>query len=150
MNKERIVPMNIAMGSDHGGYELKEALRRRLEEQGHQIEDAGCFGEAVDYPEIAVKVAGIVVSGGADFGILCCGTGIGISIAANKIQGIRAALCTDCYSARMAKEHNDANIIAFGGRTVGVEHAWEMVGAYLGARHLGGVHARRVAQIDAL
>ncbi len=142
--------MNIAIGSDHGGYELKEALRRQLEEQGHQLMDAGCFGEAVDYPGIAVKVAALVTGGEAAFGILCCGTGIGISIAANKVRGIRAALCADCYSARMAKEHNNANIIAFGGRTVGVEHAWEMVRAYMGAEHLGGVHARRTAQIDAL
>lgn len=142
--------MKITIGSDHGGYELKEALRRRLEEQGHTVEDVGCSGEPVDYPDIAVKVAASVTGGSADFGILCCGTGIGISIAANKIRGIRAALCADCYSARMAKEHNDANIIAFGGRTVGVEHAWEMVCAYMGAHHLGGVHARRVAQLDAL
>lgn len=142
--------MKIVAGSDHGGYELKEALRRRLAEQGHTVQDIGCHGEAVDYPDIAAALAEIVTEGGAEFGILCCGTGIGVSIAANKVHGIRAALCADCYSARMAKEHNNANIIAFGGRTVGVELAWEMVRAYMGAEYLGGIHAERVARIDAL
>lgn len=142
--------MKIVAGSDHGGYELKEALRRRLAEQGHTVQDIGCHGEAVDYPDIAAALAEIVTEGGAEFGILCCGTGIGVSIAANKVHGIRAALCADCYSARMAKEHNNANVIAFGGRTVGVELAWEMVRAYMGAEYLGGIHAERVARIDAL
>lgn len=142
--------MKIVAGSDHGGYELKEALRRRLAEQGHTVQDIGCHGEAVDYPDIAAALAEIVTEGGAEFGILCCGTGIGVSIAANKVHGIRAALCADCYSARMAKEHNNANIIAFGGRTVGIELAWEMVRAYMGAEYLGGIHAERVARIDAL
>lgn len=142
--------MKIVAGSDHGGYELKEALRRRLAEQGHTVQNIGCHGEAVDYPDIAAALAEIVTEGGAEFGILCCGTGIGVSIAANKVHGIRAALCADCYSARMAKEHNNANIIAFGGRTVGVELAWEMVRAYMGAEYLGGIHAERVARIDAL
>lgn len=142
--------MKIVVGSDHGGYDLKEALRRRLEEEVHEVQDVGCHGEPVDYPDIAVALCKVVTGGGAEFGILCCGTGIGISMAANKIKGIRAALCADCYSARMAKEHNNANVIAFGGRTIGVEHAWEMVRAYMGAEHLGGIHAKRVAQIDAL
>ena len=143
--------MKIVVGSDHGGFELKEQLKERLLKEGHQVEDAGCYdARPVDYPDVAVKLAGVVTSGAVDFGLLCCGTGIGISIAANKVKGIRAALCTDCYSARMAKEHNDANVIAFGGRTVGVEHAWAMVQAYMGARHLGGVHAERVAKIDAI
>ena len=142
--------MKIVVGSDHGGYELKEQLKARLAEQGHEVLDVGCGGEPVDYPDIAVALSRVVLEGQVSFGILCCGTGIGISMAANKIKGIRAALCSDCYSARMAKEHNNANVIAFGGRTVGVEHAWEMVCAYMKAEHLGGVHARRVAMIDAL
>ena len=96
--------MKIVVGSDHGGYDLKEALRRRLEEEGHEVQDVGCHGEPVDYPDIAVALCKVVTGGEAEFGILCCGTGIGISMAANKIKGIRAALCADCYSARMAKE----------------------------------------------
>lgn len=142
--------MKIVVGSDHGGYELKEQLKARLVAQGHEVQDVGCGGEPVDYPDIAVALSQVVLEGQVAFGILCCGTGIGISMAANKIKGIRAALCADCYSARMAKEHNNANVIAFGGRTVGVEHAWEMVNAYMKAEHLGGVHAKRVAMIDAL
>ncbi len=142
--------MKIVVGSDHGGYELKEQLKKRLIEQGHDVLDVGCGGEPVDYPDIAVALSRVVLEGEVSFGILCCGTGIGISMAANKIKGIRAALCADCYSARMAKEHNNANVIAFGGRTVGVEHAWEMVCAYMNAEHLGGIHAARVAMIDAL
>ena len=142
--------MKIVVGSDHGGFDLKEELRRRLTEEGHEVTDVGCHGERVDYPDIARDLCAVVNGGGVDFGILCCGTGIGIGIAANKIHGIRAALCTDCYSARMAKEHNNANVITFGGRTAGVEHVCEMVKAYMAAEHLGGTHAVRVEKIHAL
>lgn len=112
----------IAMGCDHGGFELKEILRQRLQDEGYEVQDFGCYTPApVEYPEIAFKVAGEVAARPQEyeFGILCCGTGIGVSIAANKVKGVRAALCADCFSARMAKEHNNANIITFGGRTTG-------------------------------
>ena len=143
--------MRIIMGSDHGGFALKEELKRRLTEAGYDVVDDGCYDlQPVDYPDVAVKVAKHVLAEEGSFGVLCCGTGIGISIAANKVPGIRAALLTDVFSARMSKEHNDANIICFGGRTVGIEHAWEIMNAYLKAEHLGGIHARRVNQINAI
>ena len=141
----------IAIGCDHGGFELKEELKKRLTEEGYATLDQGIETlHSVDYPDIAVKVAHAVTGGEADCGILICGTGIGMSIAANKVRGIRAALCTDCYSARMTKEHNDANIITLGARTIGVELAWEIVKAYLGAEFQGGRHANRVEKIRQL
>lgn len=139
--------MRIAIGCDHGGYGLKCELVSRLEGE-HEIEDFGCYSvEPVDYPDVALEVSDAVVRGMCDCGILFCGTGIGMSIAANKVQGIRAALCTDTYSARMAREHNCANIIAVGARTIGVEYAWEIVRAYLEADFLGGIHEERVKKI---
>ena len=141
--------MRIVAGSDHGGFELKEELKKRLMDQGHEVLDVGCHDKTmVDYPMIAVDLCKVLLAQGQDFGLLCCGTGIGISIAANKVKGIRAALCTDCYSARMAKEHNNANVIAFGGRTVGIEHAWAMVQAYMAAEFQHGIHEPRVKMID--
>ena len=142
--------MNIAIGSDHGGYELKEALRRRLEEQGHQLMDAGCFGEAVDYPGIAVKVAALVTGGEAAFGILCCGTGIGISIAANKVKGIRCALCGDALSAEMTRRHNNANMLALGAFLTPPPLAERIVDVFLNTEFEGGRHQRRVDKISAL
>lgn len=142
---------NIVIGSDHGGYELKEELKRRLEAEGNQVTDVGCHDQTpVDYPDIAETLCGTLLERGFDFGILCCGTGIGVSIAANKHRGIRAALCTDCYSARMAKAHNNANVITLGGRTVGPELAWQMVREYMGEEFLGGVHKKRVERLNAL
>lgn len=141
----------IAIGSDHGGYELKEALLQFLNEGGYETQDYGTFsGESVDYPDIAEEVSRAVLAHEADCGILVCGTGIGISIAANKIDGIRAAHCTDPYSARMAREHNNANIIALGGRITGTELAIDIVRAYLDAEFQGGRHQRRVDKITAL
>ena len=137
----------IAIGSDHGGFELKEFLKKRLEENGYETEDMGCYSpDPVEYPEIAFGLAKKVVSEPESYevGILCCGTGIGVSIAANKIKGVRAALCTDCFSARMAKEHNNANIVTFGGRTTGQELAWEMLTAFMKAEFLHGIHEPRV------
>lgn len=142
--------MQIIVGSDHGGYALKEELKKRLLERGHHVSDVGCDGQPVDYPDVARQACDALLQNGADFAVLCCGTGIGISMAANKIDGIRAALCCDAYSARMCKEHNDANVIAFGGRTIGVEHAWTMLEAYMSAKHLGGIHADRVQKMMAL
>lgn len=113
--------MKITIGSDHGAVDLKEAVKKVLAEfDDVEVKDIGTFGtEAVDYPEIAEKVCADVVSGAADRGIVLCGTGIGISMAANKIKGIRCALCHDDYTAQMSREHNDANVLAMGGRVLG-------------------------------
>lgn len=144
--------MNITIGSDHGGVELKEEVKMVLHEFGDvHVKDVGTFGrESVDYPDIAEKVCADVVSGKADRGIVLCGTGIGISIAANKIHGIRAALCTDVYSAIMSRKHNDANVLAMGGRVTGFGPAGEIVRAWIRTEAEGGRHARRVEKMMAL
>lgn len=143
------IKRKIVIGCDHGGFEMKEELRNRLAEEGYEVQNAGIETlHPVDYPDIALKVAHTVTSGAADLGILVCGTGIGMSIAANKVHGIRAALVTDCFSAKMAKEHNDANVITLGARTVGIELAWEIVKAYLSVEFLGDKHAVRVEKIN--
>ena len=137
--------MRIGIGCDHGGYEMKEELKRRRTAAGHTVADKGIDSvHEVDYPDVAVEVAKGVVADEYDCAILVCGTGIGMSIAANKVDGIRAALVTDTFSARMAREHNNANMITLGARTVGIELAWELVHAYLGAAFLGGKHLVRV------
>ena len=144
--------MNITIGSDHGAVDLKEEVKMVLHEFGDvHVKDVGTFGkEAVDYPDIAEKVCADVVSGKADRGIVLCGTGIGISIAANKIDGIRAALCGDVYSAIMSRKHNDANVLAMGGRVTGIGPAGEIVRAWVCTEFEGGRHARRVDKIMAL
>ncbi|HHS97101.1 MAG TPA: ribose 5-phosphate isomerase B [Chloroflexi bacterium] len=143
--------MRIAVGADHGGYSLKEAVVRYLIAEGHQVEDVGTHDEtSTDYPDYAVQVARAVAEGRADLGVLVCGTGIGMSIAANKVRGVRAALATDCYMARMAREHNDANVLCLGGRVLGTGSALEIVRAFLEARFAGGRHARRVGKIEAI
>lgn len=122
----------IAIGSDHGGYELKEEIKSYLDGKNIKYKDLGIYQlEAVDYSDIGVAVAEAVASGECDLGIIICGTGIGISIAANKVTGIRAALCTDTYMARMAKEHNDANVLALGGRVLGAGLALDIVEAFI-------------------
>ena len=140
----------LLIGSDHGGFELKAEFIKRLSEIGREAVDCGIYSpERVDYPDVAEELCTKLLSDNdAEFGILICGTGIGMSIAANKIKGIRAALCTDCYSARMAKEHNNANVITLGARTLGVELAWEIIKSYMSASFLGGQHAVRVAKLD--
>lgn len=144
--------MKIIIGSDHGAVALKEEVKMVLKEfSGVTVTDVGTFGtEAVDYPDIAEKVCGEIVSGNADRGIVLCGTGIGISMAANKIKGIRCALCGDTYSARMSREHNDANVLALGGRVTGFGPAGEIVRAWMTTEFAGGRHARRVNKIMAL
>ena len=140
--------MKITIGSDHGAVELKEEVKMVLHEfEDVRVTDVGTFGtESVDYPDIAEKVCADVVSGKADRGIVLCGTGIGISIAANKIDGIRAALCGDVYSAIMSRKHNDANVLAMGGRVTGIGPAGEIVRAWVCTEFEGGRHARRVEQ----
>lgn len=143
--------MRIVIGADQGGVELKNDISKRLTEAGYEVFDLG-LNEAVsiDYPDKAVEVCRKLLDENLDCGILVCGTGIGVSIAANKVPGIRAAHCSDCFSARMAREHNDANVITLGGRTLGTELAFEIVMAYLGASFAGGRHGRRVEKINAL
>ena len=141
----------IAIGSDHGGYELKNHIIEHLNKKGIEYRDFGCFDEkSVDYPDIAKTVGEVVARGECDNGILICGTGIGISIAANKVKGIRAALCSDVYSAKMTKEHNNANIICMGGRVIGRELAFMIVDAWLGAEFEGGRHQQRIDKIHAI
>ena len=144
--------MKITIGSDHGAVELKEEVKMVLKEFGDiEIKDVGTFGtDSVDYPDIAEKVCADVVSGAADRGIVLCGTGIGISIASNKIKGIRCALCGDVYSARMSREHNNANVLALGGRVTGFGPAGEIVRVWVTTEFTGGRHERRVNKIMAL
>lgn len=146
-----VMDMKVTIGSDHGAVNLKEEVKKVLTEMQIEIDDVGTFGnDAVDYPDIAEKVADSVVNGRADKGIVLCGTGIGISIAANKIKGVRAALCHDVFSAKMSREHNDANILAMGERVIGVGPACEIVKAWLTTEFTGDRHARRVNKIMAL
>jgi len=143
--------MHIAIGADHGGYNLKQQIAEFLVTQGHRVEDLGTHNqESVDYPGIAAQVARAVAAGEAERGIIVCGTGIGVSMAANKIRTVRAALCTNRYMARMAREHNDAQILCLGERVLGVGLALDIVQAFLDAEFSGGRHARRVDKISAL
>lgn len=141
--------MKIAIGSDHVGIELKPIIIDYLKELGHEVEDFGAYSsERTDYPIYGKKVAEEVVSGNFDCGILICGTGVGISIAANKIKGIRAVVCSEPYSAKLSKEHNNTNILAFGSRVVGPELAKMIVKEWLDAKFEGGRHENRVKMIS--
>lgn len=143
--------MKIAIGCDHGGYLLKQDLLIWMEENDIEYEDFGCFSaESVDYPVYGEKVARAVASGEYDRGIVICTTGIGISIAANKVKGIRCAHCADPLSAEMTRRHNDANVIALGAGMIGPNLAKRMVEVFLNTEFEGGRHARRVAQLDAI
>ncbi len=138
----------IAIGSDHGGYALKQEIMAWLDEHGYAYKDFGTYTEeSCDYSDYALPVAHAVVNGECDRGILCCGTGIGISIAANKVHGVRAALCSDYFSAKYTRKHNDANIICFGGRTIGAGLACELVDVFLNTEFEGGRHARRIQKV---
>lgn len=140
--------MKIAIGSDHGGVNHKAYIKEVFEKKGHEFTDFGTYeGIPADYPDVAKTVSEAVLNEGFDCGILICGTGIGMSMAANKVKGIRAAHVTDTYSAKMAKQHNDAQIICVGERITGPDLAIEIVEAYLTQEHLGDRHARRVAKI---
>lgn len=140
--------MRIAMASDHGGFELKEIVKEYLVGQGFEVKDMGTYNtESVDYPDYGLKAAYEVASGHADRGIVICGTGIGISISANKVRGIRCALCHDVYSAEMTRAHNDSNVLAMGGRVVGRDLALRIVQAWIHSDFEGGRHARRIDKI---
>lgn len=141
--------MKIAIGCDHGGITLKDSIVNYLEERGVQIEDFGTFGtESVDYPDYAYKVARSVADGRADKGILMCGTGIGISIAANKVNGIRCALCYNTETARLTALHNDSNILAMGGRVIDCDTAVDIVKTWLDTPFEGGRHINRINKIS--
>lgn len=134
----------ITIGCDHGGYELKLAVEKYLKEQSVDFIDCGCDGETVDYPDIAVKVCKKITSGECEKGILICGTGIGMSMCANKVDGIRAAVCGDTFSAKFTRRHNNANMLCMGGRVIGAGLALEIVHEFLTNEFEGGRHAARV------
>ena len=141
----------IGLGSDHGGFQLKEVLKAHLEERGFEVKDYGIYTEeACDYPDIAETVAHAVADGECERAILICGTGIGVSMSANKVRGIRAACVSDCFSAKLTREHNDANILCMGGRVVGPGLACMIADAYLDAQFEGGRHQIRVDKIMAI
>ena len=146
--KTRRDKMKIAVGSDHAGLELKHEIMKHLEDKKIVYKDYGCYcKDSCDYPDFGEAVAEAVVSGECNLGIIVCGTGIGISIAANKVPGIRAAHCTDTFSARCSRQHNDANILALGERVTGVGLAIDIVDSFLEAKFEGGRHERRVNKI---
>ena len=141
--------MKIAIGSDHGGFELKEHLKGVIEELGHEVRDCGCHSkESTDYPVYGKAVAELVVTGAVDRGVLICGTGIGMSMVANRFPGIRAALCHELYTARMSRAHNDANILCLGARVIGPGLSEEMVKVWLNTPFEGGRHQRRISLFD--
>ncbi len=142
--------MKVILGADHGGFYLKEEIKTYLENKGYEVADMGTYTpDSIDYAQIAEKVGECVVKE-KTLGILCCGTGIGISIAANKVKGVRAACCSDYFSARMTRAHNDANILCMGGRVIGAGLALDLVDIFLTTEFEGGRHQRRVDQITAL
>ena len=143
--------MKIAVGCDHGGYELKEYILKVLEKLGHEYEDFGCYGlESCDYPDFGAAAARAVAEGKCEMGIVVCTTGIGISIAANKVKGIRCAHCTDVWSAEMTRRHNNANVLALGAGVTGPKVAERMVETFLTTEFEGGRHERRTNQLDAI
>ena len=141
----------LALGCDHGGFELMQEVKAHLEKRGFEYKDFGCYSnDSVDYPEYGKKVAHAVADGECELGILICGTGIGISIAANKVKGIRAALCADCFSAQATREHNNANILALGARTTGPGLALKIVDTFLDTPFSNDErHIRRINMIEA-
>lgn len=140
----------IALGCDHGGYELMQEVKAHLDKRGLEYQDFGCFGtEAVDYPEYGRAAANAVASGACDRGIVICGTGIGISITANKVPGIRCALCTDCFMAQATREHNNANMLALGARVLGAGSALKILDTFLDTSFSNDErHLRRIAKIE--
>ncbi|MBQ2231381.1 MAG: ribose 5-phosphate isomerase B [Oscillospiraceae bacterium] len=140
--------MKIALGCDHGGFELKEKIKAHLIEKGYEVEDFGCYSkDSVHYPEFGAKAARAVQSGECERGIVVCTTGIGISISANKVRGVRCALCSDSWSAEMTRRHNDANMLALGAGVVGANLALRIVDTFLNTEFEGGRHAVRVGMI---
>ena len=143
--------MKIAIACDHGGFKLKQAVIQELKRLGHEVEDFGTYNEeSCDYPDYARKAAKAVASGECEKGVVICGTGIGVSITANKVKGIRCALCHDVYSAKKTRQHNDANMLAMGARVIGEGLALEIVDAFFTSEFEGGRHIRRIEKMMAL
>jgi ribose 5-phosphate isomerase B len=143
--------MKLAIGCDHGGFQLKEAIKKHLLEKKIEVEDFGTYSkESVHYPGYALKVGNAVASGTCDLGILCCGTGIGMSIAANKIKGVRAAVVSDTFSAQATREHNNSNVLCLGERVIGEGLALLIVDTWLNASFQGGRHQERLDQVAAI
>lgn len=143
--------VRIAVGSDHAGFALKELLAQHLSGLGHEVTDLGTHGiESVDYPDYGAAVGRAVAAREADYGVCCCGTGIGISIAANKVPGVRAAVVHDVSSAHLARAHNDANVVCFGARLIGTVVATDALDAFLASEFLGGRHQRRIDKLAEL
>ena len=143
--------MRVALGSDHGGYELKEVILKYLEAQGLKVHDFGTYSaDSVDYPIYGFAVGNAIIKGEADLGIVICGTGQGMAMAANKISGIRAAVCSETFSARMARAHNDANVLSLGARVIGAGLALDIVDIFLKTEFLGGRHELRLKLISDL
>lgn len=143
--------MKISLGCDHGGYVLMQDVKAHLTELGIEYKDCGTYStESCDYPDFGIAAARAVSEGECELGIVICTTGIGISMAANKVHGVRAALCSDCYSAEMTRRHNDANVLALGANVVGKGLALKIVDTFLNHSFEGGRHARRVGKINAL
>ncbi len=143
--------MKIAIACDHGGFKLKQAVIQELKRLGHEVEDFGTYNEeSCDYPDYASKAAKAVASGECEKGVVICGTGIGVSITANKVKGIRCALCHDVYSAKKTRQHNDANMLAMGARVIGEGLALEIVDAFFTSEFEGGRHIRRIEKMMAL
>ena len=139
----------IAIASDHAGFELKNFIIEYLKEKNFKYKDYGCYTkESVDYPDMAIRVAEGIKNGICDKGVLICGTGIGVSMAANKVPGIRAALCSDAFSAKMSRAHNNSNVLALGARVIGEGLALDILDAWLSTEFEGGRHASRVAKIN--
>ncbi len=144
MNKEK-----IAIGSDHGGFEYKEEIKKHLVEKGYDVIDVGTFSkESCDYPVIAQNLTQKIIDNELEKGILICGTGIGMSIAANKVKGIRAALCGDTFSARATRAHNNSNVLCLGERVIGIELAFDIVDIWLSTEFEGGRHQRRIDMLQ--
>lgn len=145
--------MHIAIGADHAGYPLNERVIEELKQAGHELIDFGTHDGSIpdDYPDYAKQVGEVVQNGGAEIGILICGSGVGAAVAANKLRGIRAALCGDTYSAHQSREHDDCNVLVLGARVVGVELALDIVRAFVAAKFTGEErHQRRLAKIEAM
>ena len=143
--------MRIAVASDHAGFHLRQAIAERLRQDGHEVEDCGCDGESsCDYPDFGAAAARLVSKGAVERAVLVCGTGIGMAMTANKIRGVRAALAHDPFTARMSREHNDANVLCLGERVLDAELALQVTEIWLDATFEGGRHQRRVDKINAL
>jgi ribose 5-phosphate isomerase B len=151
MEPSRTASLPVAVASDHGGFHLKNQLLGLLKKRGLEVVDLGCDSmESVDYPDFAIRLAGGITAGKYAWGVLVCGTGLGMSMAANRFKGVRAAVCTNAYMARMARAHNDANVLCMGERVVGAGLAEDILNAFMETGFEGSRHERRIGKIEAI